>query len=118
MGSRNDEEEYGERWEVNAAVESLNILSGKWTVEILSALYIAGAKRFNELKNLLEGISSRTLSDKLKLLIEKNYVTREVLDVPPVKVRYLLTDYGNNIGKLFSPIEGYIKINNKMIKKI
>ncbi len=118
LGSRNDEEEYGERWEVNAAVESLSILSGKWTVEILSALYIAGAKRFNELKNLLEGISSRTLSDKLKLLIEKNYVTREVLEGPPVKVRYLLTDYGNNIGKLFSPIVGYIKINNNMIKKI
>ena len=28
LGSRNDEEEWGEKWEVNAAVESLNILSG------------------------------------------------------------------------------------------
>ena len=29
LGSRNDEEQFGEKWEVNAAVESLNILSGK-----------------------------------------------------------------------------------------
>tara|TARA_B100001996_G_scaffold374723_1_gene353736 strand:+ start:74 stop:529 length:456 start_codon:yes stop_codon:yes gene_type:complete len=118
LGSRNQEEEWGEKWEVNAAVQSLNILSGKWTVEIMSALYIAGGKRFNELKKLLEGISSRTLSDKLKLLIENNYVHRDVSPGPPVKVRYLLTDYGTNIGKLFSPIVGYIKINNNMIKKI
>lgn len=118
LGSRNEEEEWGEKWEVNAAVQSLNILSGKWTVEIMSALYIAGGKRFNELKKLLKGISSRTLSDKLKLLIENNYVEREVLTGPPVKVRYLLTDYGTNIGKLFSPIVGYIKIKNNMIKKI
>ena len=47
LGSRNEEEEWGEKWEVNAAVQSLNILSGKWTVEIMSALYIAGGKRFN-----------------------------------------------------------------------
>ena len=118
LGSRNNEEEWGEKWEVNAAVQSLSILSGKWTVEIMSALYIAGGKRFNELKNLLEGISSRTLSDKLKLLIGKNYVVREVLEGPPVRVRYLLTDYGDNIGKLFSPIVGYIKIQNNMIKKV
>jgi len=118
LGSRNDEEEWGEKWEVNAAVKSLNILSGKWTVEIMSALYIAGGKRFNELKKLLKGISSRTLSDKLKLLIENNYVIRDVSPGPPVKVRYLLTDYGTNIGKLFSPIVGYIKINSNMIKKI
>ena len=65
LGSRNDEEQFGEKWEVNAAVESLNILSGKWTVEIMSALYITGDKRFNDLKHLLAGISSRTLSDKL-----------------------------------------------------
>ena len=118
LGSRNEEEEWGEKWEVNAAVQSLNILSGKWTVEIMSALYIAGGKRFNELKKLLKGISSRTLSDKLKLLIENNYVEREVCVGPPVKVRYLLTEYGTNIGKLFSPFVGYIKIKNNMIKKI
>ena len=118
LGSRNDEEEWGEKWEVNAAVESLNILSGKWTVEIMSALYITGEKRFNDLKHLLQGISSRTLSDKLKLLISNNYVERRVSPGPPVKVRYLLTDFGMNIVKLFSPIVGYIKIKNKMIKKI
>ncbi|RAH15189.1 MAG: hypothetical protein CMB56_003480 [Methanobacteriota archaeon] len=118
LGSRNNEPEWGEKWEVNAAVNSLNILSGKWTIEIMSALYITGEKRFNDLKHLLQGISSRTLSDKLKLLIANDYVKREVSSGPPVKVRYVLTEYGMNIGKLFSPIVGYIKINSGMIKKV
>lgn len=118
LGSRNDEIEWGEKWEVQAAVNSLNILSGKWTIEIMSALYITGEKRFNDLKHLLQGISSRTLSDKLKILISNDYVKREVSSGPPVKVRYVLTEYGMNIGKLFSPIVGYIKINSGMIKKV
>ena len=75
LGSRNDEEQFGEKWEVNAAVESLNILSGKWTVEIMSALYITGDKRFNDLKHLLAGISSRTLSDKLTRILPPSIIS-------------------------------------------
>jgi len=36
-------------WEVDAAVISFSMFSSRWTTEILSALYIAGDKRFNEL---------------------------------------------------------------------
>ena len=50
-------------WEVDAAVEALNVFGSRWTIEILSTLYIAGDRRFNEMKHLLKGISSRTLSD-------------------------------------------------------
>ena len=57
-------------WEVEAAVEALDVFASRWTIEILATLYIAGERRFNELRRLLVGISSRTLSDKLKLLIE------------------------------------------------
>ena len=54
---------YDTNWEVQAAVEALHVFGSRWTIEILSTLYIAGPRRFNEMKNLLEGISSRTLSD-------------------------------------------------------
>ena len=37
-------------WEVDAAVISFSMFSSRWTTEILSALYIAGDKRFNELR--------------------------------------------------------------------
>ena len=50
-------------WEVDAAVDAFSIFSSRWTIEILAALYIAGDRRFNEMRQLLRGISSRTLSD-------------------------------------------------------
>ncbi|MDP6333452.1 MAG: hypothetical protein QF479_02325, partial [Candidatus Poseidoniaceae archaeon] len=49
---------YDTNWEVQAAVEALHVFGSRWTIEILSTLYIAGPRRFNEMKNLLDGISS------------------------------------------------------------
>ena len=37
-------------WEVKAAVEALQIFGSRWTTEILATLYIAGPRRFNQLK--------------------------------------------------------------------
>ena len=83
-------------WEVKAAVEALHIFGSRWTTEILTTLYIAGPRRFNQLKTLLSGISSRTLSDKLQLLVEENLVDRIVVDGPPVKVSYALSQHGRD----------------------
>ena len=40
--------------EVCRAGEALSVFGSRWTIEILSALYIAGPRRFNQMKNLLE----------------------------------------------------------------
>ena len=39
-------------WEVDAAVEALNVFGSRWTIEILSTLYIAGNRRYKEMKHL------------------------------------------------------------------
>ena len=70
-------------WEVQAAVEALDVFGSRWTIEILTALYIAGPARFNQMKTLLDGISSRTLSDKLRLLADRDLVIRKVETGPP-----------------------------------
>ena len=49
------EEEVDIDWEVDAAVDAFSIFSSRWTVEILATLYIAGDRRFNELRKLLRG---------------------------------------------------------------
>ena len=66
--------------EVCRAGEALGVFGSRWTIEILSALYISGPRRFNQMKNLLEGISSRTLSDKLRYLADEGLVSRQVSD--------------------------------------
>jgi DNA-binding HxlR family transcriptional regulator len=97
-------------WEVDAAVEAFSIFSSRWTIEILATLYIAGERRFNEMRKLLRGISSRTLSDKLTKCAESGLVERIVEDGPPIRVKYRLTDHGRDAGRLLGPLVAYMKI--------
>ena len=73
-------------WEVDAAVECFQIFSSRWTIEILAALYIAGDRRFNEMRTLLRGISSRTLSDKLSACQKSGLVDRVVEDLSLIHI--------------------------------
>jgi DNA-binding HxlR family transcriptional regulator len=104
-------------WEVDAAVDALSIFSSRWTVEILATLYIAGDRRFNELRKLLRGISSRTLSDKLTKCVEMALVDRVVETTSPVKVTYQLTDHGRDAGRLLGPLVAYMKIHQGLVTR-
>ena len=99
-------------WEVESAVEALEVFATRWSIEILATLYIAGERRFNELRRLLVGISSRTLSDKLTSLREAGLVERAVVEGPPVKVTYRPTGHGGRAGRLLGPLVGYMRMNN------
>jgi len=101
---------YNAEWEVEAAVEALHVFGSRWTIEILATLYITGPRRFNEMKTMLSGISSRTLSDKLRFLAEEGLVLRTVNDGPPVKVSYELSTHGTTCGRLLSPLVAHLKI--------
>lgn len=112
LGEKGDSTIYGVTWEVEAAVEALEVFASRWTIEILATLYIAGERRFNELRRLLIGISSRTLSDKLTVLREAGLINRMVVDGPPVRVTYCLTEHGSRAGRLLSPLVAYMKIHH------
>ena len=103
-------------WEVDAAVDAFEMFSSRWTIEILAALYIAGDRRFNELRTLLRGISSRTLSDKLTTCQEHGLVERVVDEGPPIRVTYRLTSHGRTCGKLLGPLVAYMKTHKELIE--
>lgn len=105
------DDDFDVSWEVGAAVDAFSIFSSKWTIEILATLYIAGDRRFNEMRGLLRGISSRTLSDKLKTCVQNGLVDRVVEDGPPIRVIYRLTDHGREAGRLLSPLVAYMKLH-------
>ena len=104
-------EEIDINWEVDAAVDAFSIFSSRWTIEILATLYIAGERRFNEMRKLLRGISSRTLSDKLTKCTETGLVERIVEDGPPISVTYRLTEHGRDAGRLLGPLVAYMKVS-------
>ena len=86
--------------------DSFSVLSQKWNLEILYALFLKSTIGFSGLKKIL-GINSRTLSDKLKSLKKHGYVERMVEQGPPLRVEYSLTAKGRNTVLLALPLLYY-----------
>lgn len=56
--------------------KTAQVLSDTWTMLIMHEL-IAGSKRFCEIERALDGISTRTLTNKLKKLEEEKMVKKD-----------------------------------------
>ena len=91
---------------IQSLEESFSLLSQKWNLEILYALFLKRTIGFSGLKITL-GINSRTLSDKLKSLKQHGYVKRMVEHGPPLRVEYSLTTKGRNTVLLALPLLYY-----------
>jgi DNA-binding HxlR family transcriptional regulator len=96
--------------EVQRSVEALNPLLQKWSIEICFLLRMKQPRRFNELKEGLTGIGSRTLSQRLKELESQGIVARKAFAEVPVRVEYSLTPKGMRLGDLFLPIIAHLRI--------
>ncbi len=72
---------------------AIGILGKRWTGLLLNAL-MAGPRRFCELTALVEGLSDRVLSDRLRELETEGVVKRVVYPQIPVRVEYQLTEKG------------------------
>lgn len=79
-------------------------LQRKWALDLIYILLIQGELHFNEIRRILEGISSRTLTDRLSELEERGIITRTVHQDRPVKVIYSLTGFGKGLAALFVPV--------------
>ena len=69
------------------------LLGKRWTGLLLNAL-LQGSTRFCELTSLVEGLSDRVLSDRLRELEAEGIVKRIVFPQIPVRVEYQLTEKG------------------------
>lgn len=75
---------------------TLDIFNDRWKLGIIWHL-LDGEKRFKELHEIMNEISQKTLTVKLKELEEKNIIHREVYAEVPPKVVYSLTDAGKKL---------------------
>jgi DNA-binding HxlR family transcriptional regulator len=76
--------------------DTLDILSGKWKISIISSLHF-GKKRFMELQREVEGIGAKMLSKELRELEINELIKRTVYDTKPVTVEYEITPYGKTL---------------------
>jgi len=87
----------------------INVISKKWAICIISHLGIEeDGYRFNELQRKLNGISPKSLSDRLKELGGEGLVNREVEESVPPKVNYTLTSDGNELHERLKPVVEWV----------
>jgi DNA-binding HxlR family transcriptional regulator len=78
---------------------TLEVIGGKWTTLILRDL-LGGTRRFGELRRSLEGVSPKTLTDRLRFLETRGIVERRVHPEIPPRVEYTLTERGRELGAI------------------
>jgi DNA-binding HxlR family transcriptional regulator len=76
-----------------AIAAAAEIVGHKWTALILHEL-ADGARRFRDLEHACEGISTRTLAERLKDLEHADVVVRHSYPESPPRVEYELTAKG------------------------
>ncbi|MEA3201457.1 MAG: hypothetical protein QOE90_2885 [Thermoplasmata archaeon] len=103
------------RW-VHASMRACQVVFQPWMCEILYVLAIQRRARFGELQGLL-GLSSRTLSDKLKVLREEGLVDRQVFDEQPVRIEYFLTKHGGKTAAFVTPLTSYLNAHRREAAK-
>lgn len=75
---------------------AMAIIGNKWTALLLRDLH-SGPKRFGELERSLEGISPRTLSQRLDDLEHCGIITKESFHEVPPRTEYTLTPKGRDL---------------------
>src|SRR5437660_8429347 len=85
---------------------AISILGKRWTGLLLDAL-MDGPKRFCELTALVEGLSDRVLSDRLRELETEDVVKRVVYPQIPVRVEYQLTEKGRALKPVIDAIHAW-----------
>ncbi len=73
------------------------LIGKKWHPVIIHRLLEQGPLGFNALKEAVDGISSKVLSDSLDDLEEKQLVDRTIISEKPFRVEYSLTEQGQSL---------------------
>lgn len=83
--------------EMRAIRDSMDVLSGKWKIAIITSICCYRTRRFSDMLADVAGISNRMLSKELKELETHQLIKRTVLDIQPIAVQYELTAHGQTL---------------------
>lgn len=88
----------------SCVAKTIKIIGSKWTILILFEL-CGGTKRFGELQKNLSGISTKTLSERLKQLEKGGILSKKIYPVIPPKVEYSLTKKGESLKDIIDKMQ-------------
>ena len=79
----------------------VQMLQGKWKLQILYELCIKCPMRFGELKKMLKPITNTALTNALKELEADDLIQRIQYNEMPLRVEYFLTEKGRDLLPVF-----------------
>jgi len=85
-------------------VETSQILGRKWQTVIVHRLLRDGPMGFSDLKEEIDSISSKVLSDNLAELEDAGLVARDLVQTRPLRVEYSLTPAGEGLDSVVTAI--------------
>ncbi len=96
----------------------LNIFNKKWTGEIVLTINYLKEPYFNDLRNALPLINSRSLTTRLNSLKKIDIIERIVHDTRPVRVSYKMTQFGEGLCSFFTLVLVYLTQHKKEKERI
>ena len=82
----------------------LQLLMGPWTTYILYVLRDQGPQRFGALRRAVPGISTRVLTERLRMLQSAGVIWREQTQTIPPAVTYGMTARGEELGTVLDSL--------------
>lgn len=83
---------------------TVRMIGSKWKLLIMRNL-MSRPWRFNELKEDLEGISQKVLTDSLRSMEADGIITRTVYPEVPPRVEYALSELGESMRPIIKAME-------------
>lgn len=87
--------------------DTMELLSGKWKIQIIGTLLLTEKVRFMDLMRAVDGIGAKMLSKELQELEINQLITRTVCDTKPVTVEYEITEYGKTLKSVIFEMEAW-----------
>ena len=87
------------------------LIGKKWHPVIIHRLLEVEPVGFNALKDEVDGISSKVLSESLDDLQDKELVNRDIVSEKPVRVKYTLTQRGKELKPVIQEMKNWADHN-------
>ncbi len=92
---------------------NFEVLRRKHVVDILYFIHLLKNPFFADIRKGLEGINTRTLTNRLHEMEDIGMISRNVQTGKPIRVYYELTDLGLGVYELLIPMLTFLSMNKK-----
>lgn len=89
------------------------LLGSRWNSRIIWLLFVLRSVRFNELKNSIDGISFKMLTQQLRSLAEEGIVIRTDYKTNPPHTEYALTQEGEALYQILIAVSSWDALYNR-----